>query len=175
MTRQQDHPYFAQAHVRPERTPRLRLKPKAPVTGYVEGAWWPHTRDLATELPDLLEVLSVRLGPIDRVVYALNEWEDAPARIAMVGHTVRLDGYRFQPADTIYVLGVNRARIVLLVVPPNTEPARAHSMLMGAASPNDASTVEDLLTRGKPAATERTDTAVQAQQRWDSEGGARAR
>jgi hypothetical protein len=25
----------------PEHTPRLRLKPKAPQTGYVDGAWWP--------------------------------------------------------------------------------------------------------------------------------------
>lgn len=35
----------------PEKTPRLRLKPKAPTTGYVDGAWWPHSADLPTELP----------------------------------------------------------------------------------------------------------------------------
>ena len=49
----------------PEHTPRLRLKPKAPQTGYVDGAWWPRSDDLTTELPDLLAVLSVRLGPIE--------------------------------------------------------------------------------------------------------------
>ncbi|EUA14764.1 hypothetical protein I546_0711 [Mycobacterium kansasii 732] len=43
------------------------MKPKAPTTGYVDGAWWPHGDDLPIELPDLLAVLSVRLGPIDRV------------------------------------------------------------------------------------------------------------
>lgn len=52
----------------PARTPRLRLKPKAPQSGYVDGAWWPHSDDLRSELPDLLAVLSVRLGRIDRVL-----------------------------------------------------------------------------------------------------------
>ena len=42
----------------PEKTPRLRLKPKAPTSGYVDGAWWPHSDDLPIELPDLLAVLS---------------------------------------------------------------------------------------------------------------------
>ncbi|WP_459956134.1 DUF5994 family protein, partial [Mycobacterium avium] len=27
----------------PARTPRLRLKPKAPQSGYVDGAWWPRS------------------------------------------------------------------------------------------------------------------------------------
>ena len=65
-------------HEGPENTPRLRLKPKAPTTGHVDGAWWPRSDDLATELPDLLAVLSVRLGAIDRVMYNLAEWAMVP-------------------------------------------------------------------------------------------------
>ncbi len=30
----------------PKHVARLRLKPKAPSTGYVDGAWWPASRDL---------------------------------------------------------------------------------------------------------------------------------
>jgi hypothetical protein len=26
----------------PENTPRLSLKPKAPIAGYADGGWWPH-------------------------------------------------------------------------------------------------------------------------------------
>jgi hypothetical protein len=52
--------------------PRLKLrrrrKPKAPTTGYVDGAWWPRSRDLAAELPVLIAVLAARLGSIVRVV-----------------------------------------------------------------------------------------------------------
>lgn len=34
----------------PKQTPRLRLKPKAPHSGFVDGAWWPHTSNLSKEL-----------------------------------------------------------------------------------------------------------------------------
>ncbi|KKC05028.1 DUF5994 family protein [Mycobacterium nebraskense] len=155
----------------PEHTPRLRLKPKAPHTGYVDGAWWPHSDDLTTELPDLLAVLSVRLGPIDRVLYKLNDWATAPAEFATGGHAVRLDGYRLQPPNTIEVLGLNRNRIVLLVVPPHTEPDRAHATLMAAAAPDDDSTVDGLLMISLLDRKLHTERAA-AQERWDSEGGA---
>jgi hypothetical protein len=40
---------------------RPRLKPKAPTTGWVDGGWWPRSRDLPAELSGLLSVLAVRL------------------------------------------------------------------------------------------------------------------
>jgi hypothetical protein len=129
----------------PEHTPRLRLKPKAPRSGYVDGAWWPRSDDLATELPDLLAVLSVRLGPIDRFIFNLNEWPTASAKFSTDGRRVRLDGYRRQPANTVEVLGLNSNRIVLLVVPPNADPDKAHATLMAAAVPSNKSTVDNLL------------------------------
>ncbi|WP_375488269.1 DUF5994 family protein [uncultured Mycobacterium sp.] len=132
-------------HTPPENTPRLRLKPKAPTTGYVDGAWWPHSDDLPIELPDLLAVLSVRLGPIDRVIYNLSEWPNAPAKL-FSGRTVRLDGYRQQPVNTIEVIGLSRKKIILLVVPAHTDPDRAHDTMMTAAAPANASTIDHLLT-----------------------------
>jgi hypothetical protein len=129
----------------PEHTPRLRLKPKAPITGYVDGAWWPHSDDLTEELPDLLTVLSVRLGDIERVVYHLDEWATVPKRLVIGGRTVRLGGFRLQPPNTIEVLGLHRERILLLVVPPNTEADLAHEILMTAAAPDNASTVDHML------------------------------
>ena len=129
----------------PEHTPRLRLKPKAPQSGYVDGAWWPHSDDLAAELPDLLAVLSVRLGPIGRVIFKVDEWSTPSAKFWTGGRRVRLDGYRLQPANTVEVLGVNRSRIVLLVVPANTDPGKAHATLMAAAAPKNDATVDNLL------------------------------
>jgi hypothetical protein len=124
------------------------LKPKAPRTGYVDGAWWPWSDDLTNELPDLLAVLSVRLGRIERVMYNLGEWATAPAKARLGERVVRLDGYRRQPINTLEVLGVNHDRIVLLVVPPNTKSDRAHATMMAAAAPSDDSSVEGLLTAG---------------------------
>jgi hypothetical protein len=61
---------------------RLKLKPKAPASGYVDGAWWPRSLDLPTELPALVEVLAIRLGHVERVSYHLGAWDAAPHRAA---------------------------------------------------------------------------------------------
>jgi hypothetical protein len=129
----------------PEHTPRLRLKPKAPVTGRVDGAWWPHSDDLTSELPDLLAVLSVRLGSVERVMYDLSAWKKAPARFVTGGRSVRLDGFSRQRANTLEVLGVGRERLLLMVVPPDTDPEIAHEAMMVAAAPNDSSSVDAML------------------------------
>ena len=155
----------------PEHTPRLRLKPKAPHTGYVDGAWWPYSDDLTAGLPDLLAVLAVRLGPVDRVLYKAGDWSIAPAELVTADGAVRLDGYRLQPPHTIEVLGRGGNRTVLLVVPPHTGPERAHSTLMAAAAANNESTVDGLLMISLQDRESRSQR-VAAQERWDSEGGA---
>lgn len=155
----------------PSHTPRLRMKPKAPTTGYVDGAWWPRSDDLPTELPDLLAVLSVRLGPIDRVLYNLAEWVTAPRKLPTDGRVVRLGGYTRQPVNTIEVIGLNRNRIVLLVVPAHTDPDDAHTTMMAAAAPNNAASVDGLLRIGLRDRETRAEAAA-ARARWDSEGGA---
>jgi hypothetical protein len=158
----------------PNRT-RLRLKPKAPPTGSYDGAWWPHGDDLRTGLPDLLAVLSVRLGAIDRVLYRFADWAKAPAKIVTGDRAVRLDGYRLQPPNTIEVLGFNRNRIVLLVVPPQTDPDRAHAIMMAAGAPEDNSTAGEPSVVGPRETVSRQRARTQfvaAEARWDSEGGA---
>jgi Family of unknown function (DUF5994) len=169
MTLKQDHPDVGQRNSPPEHTPRLRLKPKAAQSGYVDGAWWPRSDDLATELPDLLAVLSVRLGPIVRVIFNSNEWAKPSSQFATGGRRVRLDGYRLQPTNTVEVLGPNRNSIVLLVVPPNADPDEAHATLTAAAAPSNDSTVDNLLMISARERESRTQ-AASAQQRWASAG-----
>jgi Family of unknown function (DUF5994) len=130
----------------PEHTPRLRLKPKAPHTGYVDGAWWPRDDDLTTELPDLLAVLSVRLGAVARVTYNLAEWAEAPRKVPIGGRIIRLDGYHRQPPNTLGVLDAYGNKIVLLVVPVHTEPDHAYTIMTSAAVTDDASSVDTLLS-----------------------------
>jgi hypothetical protein len=148
MTPKNDHTDTGNRLAPPVHTPRLRLKAKAPQSGYVDGAWWPHTDDLTADLPDLLSVLSVRLGRIARVLYNINDWATAPAKFATGGRTVRLDGYQRQPVNTVEVLGLNRNKIVLLVVSPHADPDQAHAIMLTAAGPSNAATVDNLLTTG---------------------------
>ncbi|WP_405177302.1 DUF5994 family protein [Nocardia sp. NBC_01377] len=96
MTTNQIHRPSARHRTPPEFTPRLRLKPKTERNGYVDGAWWPRSSELVGELPDLLAVLSVSLGPVWRVVYDPAGWASAPARMIAGGRSVRLDAYHFE-------------------------------------------------------------------------------
>ncbi|OJZ74013.1 hypothetical protein BRW65_11085 [Mycobacterium paraffinicum] len=82
---------------------------------------------------------------MNRVLYNVNEWDTAPAKFVSGGRKVRLDGYRRQPVSTVEVLGLNSTRVALLVVSPGADPAQAHAVMMTAAGPSNASTVEGLL------------------------------
>lgn len=136
--------------ISPERRPRLRLKPKSLPTGFVDGAWWPRKADLATELPVLLTVLSIRLGRIASVAYGSREWAKAPDRIVIGGSLVHLSGSRRRERNTVEILGASGTSVMLLVVPPHTEAGPAHDAMMAAAAPGDVSTTDSLL--GAPSA-----------------------
>jgi Family of unknown function (DUF5994) len=114
-------------------------------------------------------VLSDGLGAIDRVMYNLDEWAKAPAELATGGRAVRLDGDRLHPPNTLEALGVDRSKIVLLVVPWHSDPDLAYDTVMAAAVPNNASTVDGLLMISVPDREYRTRTTA-AQLRWESEG-----
>ena len=111
------------------------MTPKARCADSVQGAWWPRSRDLESELPDLLAVLTVRMGSIERVVYDPDGWAPTPRQLAAVGRAVRLDAYRFHAFNTMYVFGSDGARIVLRVIPAATDAESAHSSLMVATGP----------------------------------------
>ncbi|MDX3659713.1 DUF5994 family protein [Streptomyces sp. ID05-26A] len=144
---------------------RVRLRPKALTAGYVDGAWWPRSRDLAAELPALLAVLAVRLGEIPRVSYNLTEWETAPRQIAADGVRVRLSGFWSRPAHTVDLIAGDRRRLTLLVLPPGADPSAAHHTMMRAARRDNTDTVEDLFRDCAQGSDESTVDHV------DAEGG----
>jgi Family of unknown function (DUF5994) len=150
---------------------RLRLKPGRRPGGLVQGAWWPRSTQLATELRDLLDVLASRSGPIDRVIYDENVWASTPLRIEVRGHSVILEPSRDQSINTLSVIGQQFGKLVLLVVPPYTKPTRAYTAVMTASKPEDCSSADELLGIGAREVEDRR-LALIAQQRWESEGGA---
>jgi hypothetical protein len=147
---------------------RLRLKPRGSVTGFVDGGWWPRSRDLPAELPALLAVLAVRLGPVESVSYNLDAWGPTPRKITLDGRLVRLAGYRSQHPATIDVLGAGH-RVTLLVVPPEATPAAAHGSLMAAGRRANTDQIDALLLAGDAESADDADEV--AQQRWDLDGG----
>ncbi|WP_198407023.1 DUF5994 family protein [Nocardia terpenica] len=150
---------------------RLRLRSDASIPGHIDGAWWPRRDDLAAELPDLLNKLRLRLGPIHRVTYHLPEWPSVPRRLTDDGRHVRLDGYRFKPAHTLDVLGVSGDRIDLLVIPPNTSPDVARATMRATTHPAHPATAAELLETTARTHNEITERQA-AERTWDAEGGA---
>ncbi|ADG97641.1 conserved hypothetical protein [Segniliparus rotundus DSM 44985] len=152
-------------------TLRLRLKPKAEPTGHVDGAWWPRSRDLAEELPELLRVLGVRLGHVHRVIYRAREWAIAPAQALIAGKRVLLDKSYYQPPGTIRLEGERGRRHTLFVVPPWGVPHLAHDAMMTAAAPNDKTTVADLLEISDATPADLVEQREE-EDRWGTDGGA---
>ena len=131
--------------------PRLRLKPAHRSAGVVQGGWWPLTDQLYIELRLLLAALSSRAGTVERVIHDENSWASAALRMEFRGHSVILEPSNTS-TNTLTVSGKKFGTLVLLVVPPDTDPAAAHTAMMTAADPDDASTAEELLAIGMRAA-----------------------
>jgi hypothetical protein len=114
------------------RPPRLRLKPEDRHSDYIDGAWWPRSTDLATELPELLAALTTRLGRVDRIVYDPDSWTPPPRQVTVAEQSISLEPYRFQLRNTMYVVGSNSAVTVLRVILPSTDRRTAHSAMVDA-------------------------------------------
>jgi Family of unknown function (DUF5994) len=112
---------------------RLAFCDRSSGAGAVDGAWWPHSLDLRAELPDLVAVLSLSVGPVHRVVYDPTHWPDAPSRIIRGTAVTTVDPYALVASDTIYLMGTHSRDCVLFIVPPSI-PGHAVHRVLGAVS-----------------------------------------
>ena len=87
-----------------------------------DGAWFPRSRDLALELPELIAELDRRGVRVERFTYALDAWLPAPRKVVVGGRVVRTGGFRSMDPGTVCLTwaGGNK-RADLLVVPPETD------------------------------------------------------
>lgn len=127
---------------------RLRLKPKANSTGYVDGGWWPRSRDLTVELPPLAHVLAVRLNRVVKVAYAIEAWDVPPLHLVVDGKPVRLEGFRSQDQYVLHLTGSDGQRLSLLVVPPEVATDRAHDALIVASRRGNEDRPVEILAAG---------------------------
>jgi uncharacterized protein DUF5994 len=146
------------------------LKPAHRSCGFVQGAWWPRSTELTSELPTLLAALSLRVGSIDCVLYHEDGWSPAPLSIEHQDDQVSLCAGQEWP-NVVSLFGRRFGRMELLVVPPHTEPAHAYNLVTTAASVDDACIPDQLLGIGTRRAGDPLPSAV-ALQRWESDGGA---
>ncbi|WP_349362000.1 DUF5994 family protein [Streptomyces sp. PH10-H1] len=107
------------SHEGAEQTLRLQLARHGDHPGILDGAWWPHSRDLARELPVLLAVLDPLWGRITHASVHRATWPHIPGKVPAAGHILRLGWFDAeQDAHTISLLSYTVGRWDLLVVPP---------------------------------------------------------
>jgi hypothetical protein len=148
---------------------RFRIKSADAIRGAVDGAWWPESRDLPTELLSILPDIHSRVSSLERVCYRYSEWNPAPRKVALGDRPVKLDGYAMQELDTVRFVG-SGASLVIAVIPPDTEPdaaAMAMTLAMTGARSQHAHTLN--IQAVGAASTVRQNRA--AETAWESEGG----
>ena len=121
----------------PPGTLRLRLADSASRDAS-DGAWWPRTRDLQTEVADLVDHFPESVGRVSRLLFSRPDWDGPPT----VGHRVRsivTARGRVQvtsfPSDDPQLLLVTIAfgrRLRLVVIPSESTPVDGERILAGA-------------------------------------------
>ncbi|WP_328552350.1 DUF5994 family protein [Streptomyces sp. NBC_00358] len=154
---------------------RLALKADGPSRGLLDGAWWPRSRDLLSELPALTDVLDPLWGRIIHVAVNPEHWPVIPHKVPVSGHVVKVGWFTPElDPHKLLLLSYGTGRWDLLVIPPETGPEAA-ARLMAAASAYGGRpmTASSLITADR----ERHGVSVPIQVRdaetaWESEGGA---
>ncbi|MEV0230773.1 STAS domain-containing protein [Nonomuraea sp. NPDC050786] len=125
-------PLNAVADTRPaiDSAVRLRLDPISYRRDTTAGVWWPHSRDAAAELPDLIASVDQRLSRITQCVgLRADAWDDIPYRIPARGREVRVDCLRGADPHLIVLTVTGTEPVTLLVVPPDAGPHQAAHLL----------------------------------------------
>ena len=102
---------------------RVRLRPEGSKADVAfDGAWWPRSRLLSVELPELVAALGILGVRVERFTYAVEAWDEPPARkVPVAGRSVRTGGFRSMDQTLVSLTVDGDRRLDLLVVPPEAD------------------------------------------------------
>ena len=131
--------------VAPSRLP-LRLSLSRDFShGRLDGAWWPQSRNLETELTDLVTSFPAKLGQITRATCSRTDWEHAPSEVRVGGEAVEV-GQLQQDGTHMVILTLRSRNLTLLLVPPETSEVKAGEAMRVASSPTNRAAARDVLS-----------------------------
>lgn len=130
----------------PEDCRRLRLRlGRAPGQDRLDGAWWPYSRDLESEMSDLVQQFPPSHGRISRAVYSRPDWDTAPRKLTVGPRVIKVGSF---PRDDTHVLIVqlsDHRRLTLLVVPPDFTPGQGEEALLAGSTAGNRHPAGELL------------------------------
>ncbi|WNO70355.1 DUF5994 family protein [Streptomyces sp. AM8-1-1] len=130
-------------------TALLRLETTRSREGLLDGAWWPRTRDIETELPALIRTVTEHLGPITRVGVDASAWNGLPTRLVIDNQVVHLDS---DPVgdDTVLITRGDNDHFALLVIPPDTTADAAREAMARAVRADNITEAAQILIATTP-------------------------
>lgn len=115
--------------------------------GQVDGAWWPQSRDLAAELPELFPALQRRFGLVEWLRLSWVDWDTHPKR---TWNGVPVGWNREMLSHLLVSTCRHGASVSLLVVPVQLDKDIARRALDLAADSRAAPcSAEELLSKAK--------------------------
>ena len=126
---------------------RVRLRTGAATADVAfDGAWWPRSRDLGAELPELIAALAGLGVRVERFTYPVEAWEHEVQRKVTVGtRTVRTGGFRSMDPQLVSLTVDGDRRLDLLVVPPEADALTGVRALRMAGLREDTSSPQRVL------------------------------
>ena len=116
-----------------------------PALTTLDGGWWPHTRELALELPLLVGAFAERGVRVTRVTYHPSLWLIAPPKLRLDGRVLHLGWLRDIDPNLVSLQTAEDARIELLVVPPEASAELADRAMAAAAAAGNSTAPAELL------------------------------
>ncbi|WP_435771027.1 DUF5994 family protein [Nocardioides sp. SYSU DS0651] len=124
----------------------LRLSTSGePGAGRLDGGWWPHSRDLAAELRQLVEGFPPELGRIVRALYSPPDWDTPARRIPLRNGFLKVGSFPDDDTHVIVLTTADRTVLRFLVVPADFNDAQGAEALLAAATPRYAHSATELL------------------------------
>ena len=123
---------------------RLRMA-ENPGRDSLDGGWWPHSRDLATELPVLVAAFPPELGRIQRAVYSPPDWDPTARRVPVVHGIVKVGSFPRDDTHLILLTTSDRRTLRVLVVPPGLTAEQGEEALLAASTTGNSHTATSLL------------------------------
>jgi len=146
--------------------PRLRLALSESIgSGRLDGAWWPRSRNLETELADLVQRMPATVGRIVRAVYSTPDWQPAPRRIRVGDGFVKVGSFPHDDDHRIWLRLSSREMLQVMVIPPDSSPAMARAAMTTAASTSNRDSAATILKDAQDA------EAAENVARWSDDGG----
>jgi hypothetical protein len=99
---------------------RLEFNTDPSIPTILDGAWWPRTRDSASELADLIGALDARHAAVDLIMLNPHGWLGHPCRVDLDGRTVQVEWTAGMDTAVVSVTAARNRRIDLLLVVPST-------------------------------------------------------